>query len=79
VSGSTGDDDKGSASPLRPAAATGGVDEDIERLIVEAELAGRRTVADALARQLETRRAGRAAGNVISLKAVRSPKGRGPQ
>jgi hypothetical protein len=46
-------------------------DDEMERCLVEAELAGRRTVADALARQLEARRRARAR-NVVSLDAKRS-------
>jgi hypothetical protein len=42
---------------------------ELEARIVEAELAGRRTVADALARRLEKLRA--APDNVVDLQAVR--------
>lgn len=53
-----------------PPSAPGGAErdeEELERRMVEAELSGRLTVADALARALEARRAARAAGNVIAL------------
>ena len=40
---------------------------DLERRMVDAELAGRQTVADAIARRLEALRT-RAVGNVIQLK-----------
>jgi hypothetical protein len=41
---------------------------DLVRLITDAELAGRETVADALARSLEAHRAARAAGKVVLLR-----------
>ena len=43
------------------------VEADLERRIVEAELAGRTTIADVLARRLEAHRAARAAGNVVAI------------
>jgi hypothetical protein len=49
-------------------------DDEIERHIVKAELAGRVTVADALARQLDARRGARA-GKVVDLDAVRARQG----
>jgi hypothetical protein len=46
-------------------------EERLERLIVEAELRGRRTVADALARRLDALRAERST-DVVSLSAARA-------
>jgi len=43
------------------------VEADLMARIVRAELEGRTTVADALARHLEAHRAARAAGNVVNL------------
>jgi hypothetical protein len=53
---------------------TGPSDLEIERRLVEAELAGRSTVADALARVLEARRVAHVAGNVISIEGRRRDK-----
>jgi hypothetical protein len=43
------------------------IEADLERRIVEAELAGRSTVADVLARRLEAHRKATAAGNVLAF------------
>jgi len=45
---------------------------ELKARMVAAELEGRRTIADALAEQLEARLAARAAGNVIEIRAGRS-------
>lgn len=65
-----------SARASRPLAAPGSraVDDgeaQLERRIVEAELAGRSAVADVLARQLDALRAGKDTGNVVPLNATR--------
>jgi hypothetical protein len=44
---------------------------ELERRMVDAELAGRPTVADALARRLDAVRAAKSAGNVVTLDARR--------
>jgi hypothetical protein len=43
------------------------VEADLEARMIAAELAGRQTVADALAKRLDAHRASRADGNVIML------------
>ena len=50
-------------------------DAELERRIVEAELAGRSTVADVLARQLEARRANGGAG-LVDLASEQATRGR---
>jgi hypothetical protein len=50
---------------------------DLETRIIAAELDGRKTVADLLAKRLDAHRAARAADNVVSLAEERERRGRG--
>ena len=69
-----GSDRVASAALPRPAAAFDEVEADLEERMLAAELAGRTTVADALARRLEAHRAGQAAGNVVPMRARKGPQ-----
>jgi hypothetical protein len=60
----------------RPAAASDAVEDALAKALEAATVAGRWDVVGQLARELESRRAARAGGNVVDLKARRGIQGR---